>query len=243
MDCLYQLDIDPDALIPKLPSPKDLQPFPTHQSISYEGHIKRIRCLSVHSSGLYVVSGSDDHTVRLWEVVTGRCLFTWHFEDVIHAIAWNPNPDIWLFAVSVGHGQVLLVSPPKLRTGEQAMTTDQFVKSGFTRPTSDDEKAKSISWEKPSENEEEHYGFKVRLQHTQAVKQITWHRKGDYFATVAPEAGHLAVLIHQTTKHMTQTPFRKLKGMVQKVAFHPVKPIFFLAVSRKWRMAVGGRSQ
>ncbi|KAF7728264.1 Ribosome bioproteinsis protein erb1 [Apophysomyces ossiformis] len=223
-----RLNIDPESLVPKLPSPKDLQPFPTHQSISYEGHTGRIRCLSVHPNGLYAVSGSDDHTVRLWEVTTGRCLSMWQFDAVIHAIAWNPSPDMWLFAVSVGHGEVLLVVPPKLCSLEQAMVADQYVKSGFANTTEEGQKA-VVSWTKPSEKEEEQYGFKVRIMHTQVVKQITWHRKGDYFATVAPDAKNLAVLIHQTTKHQTQTPFRRLKGLVQKVAFHPIKPIFFVA--------------
>ncbi|KAI9274353.1 NUC169 domain-containing protein [Phascolomyces articulosus] len=223
-----RLNVDPDSLIPKLPSPKDLQPFPTAQSLSYDGHTARIRCLSVHSSGLYLLSGSDDHTIRMWEVSTGRCLFLWQFKDVIHAISWNPNPDLWLFGVSVGHGEVLLISPPKLCSGEIAMATDQYIKSGYTRPTTEEEKTRQvISWSKPSEKDEEKYGFKVRLQHSQTVKQITWHRKGDYFATVAPDARQ--VLIHQATKHQTQTPFSRLKGIVQKVAFHPVKPIFFVA--------------
>ena len=211
-----------------------MQPFPTAQSLSYDGHTARIRSLSVHSSGLYLLSGSDDQTIRMWEVSTGRCLFMWQFKDVIHAISWNPNPDVWLFAVSVGHGEVLLIAPPKLCPGEIAMATDQYIKSGFTRPVpttgDDDEKPvrQVVQWSKPSEQEEETYGYKVRLQHSQTVKQITWHRKGDYFATVAPDARQ--VLIHQATKHQTQTPFTRLKGIVQKVAFHPVKPIFFVAV-------------
>ncbi|KAI9004862.1 NUC169 domain-containing protein [Phycomyces nitens] len=222
-----RLNIDPESLVPKLPSPKDLQPFPTHQSIAYEGHTARIRCLSVHPAGLYAVSGADDQTVRLWEVSTGRCLFLWKFDAVIHSIAWNTNADMWLFAVSVGEGEVLLIAPPKLCSPEQMMTIDAFVKGGFANV--DEEKSKAVSWTRPTEDEEEKYGFKVRLVHTQAVKQVTWHRKGDYFATVAPDAKNFAVLIHQTTKHSTQTPFRRLKGLIQKVAFHPIKPIFFVA--------------
>ncbi|KAL9549602.1 hypothetical protein MBANPS3_005123 [Mucor bainieri] len=222
-----RLNIDPESLVPKLPSPKDLRPFPTHQSISYEGHTARIRALSVHPNGLYAISGSDDNTCRLWEVLTGRCLTMWKFDGVIHALGWCPNPDVWLFAISVGHGEVHLISPPKLCSAEQAMNTDQFTKSGFAI-TNDDAK-KAVTWIRASEADEEKYGYKVRIQHTQVVKQITWHRKGDYLATVSPDAKNLAVLIHQVTKHQTQSPFKRLKGLVQKVAFHPIKPIFFVA--------------
>ncbi|KAI8089145.1 NUC169 domain-containing protein [Halteromyces radiatus] len=222
-----RLNIDPESLIPKLPSPKDLRPFPTHQSISYEGHTGRIRSLSIHPNGLFALSGADDSTVRLWEVSTGRCLFMWKFDSVIHALAWSPNSDMWLFAVSIGHGEVLLVVPPRLSSPEQATLADQFVRGGFAVPTETD--SNLIKWSKTSEEENTKYGYKVRLQHTQVVKQIVWHRKGDYFATVSPDAGNLAVLVHQTTRHQTQTPFRRLKGTVQKVAFHPIKPIFFVA--------------
>ncbi|CAO0802823.1 unnamed protein product [Mucor circinelloides] len=222
-----RLNIDPESLVPKLPSPKDLRPFPTHQSISYEGHTARIRALSVHPNGLYAISGSDDNTCRLWEVLTGRCLTMWKFDGVIHALGWCPNPDVWLFAISVGHGEVHLISPPKLCSAEQAMSTDQFTKSGFAI-TNDDNK-QAVTWIRASEADEEKYGYKVRIQHTQVVKQITWHRKGDYLATVSPDAKNLAVLIHQVTKHQTQSPFKRLKGLVQKVAFHPIKPIFFVA--------------
>ncbi|KAL7318537.1 Ribosome biogenesis protein erb1 [Mucor circinelloides] len=222
-----RLNIDPESLVPKLPSPKDLRPFPTHQSISYEGHTARIRALSVHPNGLYAISGSDDNTCRLWEVLTGRCLTMWKFDGVIHALGWCPNPDVWLFAISVGHGEVHLISPPKLCSAEQAMNTDQFTKSGFAI-TNDDSK-QAVTWIRASEADEEKYGYKVRIQHTQVVKQITWHRKGDYLATVSPDAKNLAVLIHQVTKHQTQSPFKRLKGLVQKVAFHPIKPIFFVA--------------
>ncbi|CEP12662.1 hypothetical protein [Parasitella parasitica] len=223
-----RLNIDPESLVPKLPSPKDLRPFPTHQSISYEGHTARIRALSVHPNGLYAVSGSDDNTCRLWEVLTGRCLTMWKFDGIIHALDWCPKPDVWLFAISVGHGEVHLISPPKLCTAEQAMNTDQFSKSGFAMAATENDK-QAVTWIRATEADEERYGFKVRIQHTQAVKQITWHRKGDYLATVSPDAKNLAILIHQVTKHQTQIPFKRLKGLVQKVAFHPIKPIFFVA--------------
>ncbi|KAI8997846.1 NUC169 domain-containing protein [Pilobolus umbonatus] len=222
-----RLNIDPESLVPKLPSPKDLRPFPTQQSLSYEGHTGRIRALSIHPSGFYALTGSDDKTCRLWEVLTGRCLFMWQFDDIIHSLAWCPNVDVWLFAISVGHGEVLVISPPKLCSAEQKMNTDQFTKSGYG--IVNDEKKQTVNWIRPSDEDEEKYGYKILIQHVQVVKQITWHRKGDYVATVSPDAKNLAVLIHQISKHQTQTPFRHLKGLVQKVAFHPIKPIFFVA--------------
>ena len=47
---------------------------------------------------------------------------------------------------------------------------------------------------------------------------------------LANAAGNRSVLIHQLTKHQTQAPFKKQKGDVQRVAFHPSRPQFFVAV-------------
>jgi ribosome biogenesis protein ERB1 len=61
---------------------------------------------------------------------------------------------------------------------------------------------------------------------------VTWHGKGDYFATVMPDAGNSAILVHQLSKRRTQNPFNKMKGPVQRVLFHPSRPHFFVATQR-----------
>jgi hypothetical protein len=55
-----------------------------------------------------------------------------------------------------------------------------------------------------------------------AQKQLT------RFLCVA--AGSRAVLIHQLSKHQTQAPFKRSKGLVQRVAFDPTKAQLFVAV-------------
>eukprot|EP00061_Rhincodon_typus_P008949 g32025.t1 len=70
----------------------------------------------------------------------------------------------------------------------------------------------------------------------QLVKQVTWHGKGDYLATVVPDNGNAQVLIHQLSKRQSQNPFRKNKGMVQCVLFHPIRPFFFVATQRYIRI-------
>ena len=60
----FQLTIEPEDLLPQLPSPKDLQPFPTVMSMVYEGHTDMVRSITVEPKGQYLVSGSDDLTVK-----------------------------------------------------------------------------------------------------------------------------------------------------------------------------------
>jgi WD40 repeat protein len=61
---LLQLTIQPEDLLPQLPNPKDLQPFPTVMSMVYEGHTDMVRSLAVEPKGQYMVSGSDDLTIK-----------------------------------------------------------------------------------------------------------------------------------------------------------------------------------
>lgn len=58
------MTIEPEDLLPKLPSPKDLQPFPTVQSLVFNGHSDMVRCISIDPLGQYLLSGSDDMTVK-----------------------------------------------------------------------------------------------------------------------------------------------------------------------------------
>lgn len=51
-------------MVPQLPNPKDLEPFPTVLSITYTGHAEMVRTLTVDAKGQYLASGSDDKTVK-----------------------------------------------------------------------------------------------------------------------------------------------------------------------------------
>jgi WD40 repeat protein len=55
-------------------------------------------------------------------------------------------------------------------------------------------------------------------------------------SSLTDTAAAKSVLIHQISKHATQSPFRKTQGQVQRVAFHPQKPHFFAATQRYVRI-------
>lgn len=74
-----KLTIDAEYLIPKLPSPKDLQPFPTTESMVFLGHTDMVRTISVEPNGEYMVSGSDDTTVKSKKT---QCSFGFGFLNV-----------------------------------------------------------------------------------------------------------------------------------------------------------------
>lgn len=42
--------------------------------------------------------------------------------------------------------------------------------------------------------------------------------------------------MHQLSKGVTQAPFKKTKGKVSRVLFHPTKPFFFVAAQNHVRV-------
>ena len=53
-----RLNIDPDSLLPQLPKPAELRPFPERHSFSFDGHTGRVYSLSVSPSGEWLLSAS-----------------------------------------------------------------------------------------------------------------------------------------------------------------------------------------
>ena len=180
----HRLNIDPDSLIPKLPSPKDLRPFPTKIGVIYEGHTDRIRATSIDPTGMWVATGSDDGTVRLWEIRTGRELWKWSYphssDDVVYAMAWNPGKEVGLLAVAVGD-TVYLVCPP-VWSEPKAARTKEICEQGFHAEGTNKNEAAGVKW---SNGKSEEVLLVVKTQNP--IRQLTWHRRGDYFATVSQQ--------------------------------------------------------
>ncbi|KAB0792168.1 hypothetical protein PPYR_14127 [Photinus pyralis] len=229
-----KLTIGPEALVPKLPSPKNLQPFPTYLAITYEGHTDMVRTIDTDKTGQYLVSGSDDGTVKIWEINTGRCLKTINTESVVRCVRWCPNQALSLILVASGN-KVILLNPD---VGDFLISakTDTVLKESPKSDTIINERVRTtVQWAAPSEAEYGR-GFRAVLTHFKEVTQVTWHGKGDYFAVIMPDGQNRSVLIGQVSKRKSQLPFTKPKGLVQSVIFHPSKPYLFVATQRHIRI-------
>lgn len=259
-----KLNIDPDSLIPELPSPKDLRPFPIRCSTIYEGHKGRIRTLSISNDGLWLATGSDDRTVRIWEVLTGRQVFQITLltendsDDHIESLEWNPDPSSGILACAAGE-KILLIVPPifgfdienegrsRIEAGWGFDSFGSKLKNTNIDVNSNDEdendskasqsqgKKDVARWYAPKSTQSEE-GIAAIIECKKTIKKLSWHRKGDYFVTVSPEGGNSSVLIHQLSKHVSQSPFRKSKGIIMDAKFHPFKPQLFVASQRYIRI-------
>ncbi|KAJ2003461.1 Ribosome biogenesis protein erb1 [Coemansia thaxteri] len=230
--------LNAEELMPKLPDPRDLRPFPSAQALVYLGHTGRVRSISVDPTGLWLLSGSDDGTVRLWEIVTGRCARIWDLKETVHMVAWCPNPDVCVFAAAAGSRTVIVI-PAELCDEQKRLLSEELVRAGFNSSAQNEEEEDDdslpVSWDMPTSTEQAS-GIHISVTMHKTVKSVMWHRRGDYLATLTAEEGGSSVLIHQMSKHKSQRPFRKLKGAVQCIMFHPTKPWFLVATQRYVRI-------
>ena len=192
-------------------------------SMIYNGHEDVVRSISLDPKGQFLATGSDDKTVRIWEVLTGRCFKKFDFDDEIKSVAWNPNPTKSVIAVAFVKTIELIEPGDKILRKE----SDEALKQLIEEEASD---AGVVDWICVNEDDELwKRGKRIILRHKFMVDQVTWHPKGDYFAVVMPKGGNKSVVIHQLTKKRSQTPFKKSKGIISKVLFHPTRPYFCVA--------------
>nr|NVI69913.1 putative ribosome biogenesis protein BOP1 homolog [Cucujiformia] len=212
----------------------DFQPFPTTLSVQYKGHTDMVRTISTDKTGQYLLSGSDDGTIKIWEVNTGRCLKTIKTDDVVRSVEWCPNSSLSLVLVASGK-RVLLINP---HVGDYLICskTDSVLHEASSIEAVMSERVRStVQWSQP---EEELFkrGVRIMLTHFKEVSQVTWHGRGDYFATVMPDGQNRSVLISQISQRRSQLPLTKSKGLIQCVLFHPTKPCLFVATQRHVRI-------
>lgn len=93
----------------------------------------------------------------------------------------------------------------------------------------------AIQWEQAGD-EDWAQGIRIIVNHFKEIRQVTWHGRGDYFASVMPEGAHRSVVIHQLSRRRSQVPFSRSKGLVQCVLFHPIQPMLFVATQRNIRV-------
>lgn len=230
-----KLDVDPEDLLPKLPSPDELRPFPSRLGLKMVGHTGPVRSVSFHPSGAVFASGGDDGTVRVWSCdssvqIWGAKLSS---SDPVHVVRWRPVADTFVLAASTAE-HVFLCAPDlgfAAKSAQESLPSsrDILIKGFGPRIESTTEGSASPGrWVQP-ESKMKEKGVLVQLIVRAPVRAISWHRRGDHFSTVSPRGQKSALAIHTLSKHMTQLPLKSLKGYVQTAQFHPSKPILFVA--------------
>ncbi|CCW67689.1 unnamed protein product [Phytomonas sp. Hart1] len=104
-----RLAVDPRLLLPALPDPRGLRPYPERLSFRYNGHTATVRGLALSPNGQYLATGCDDHLVRVYEVHTGRLMKRYDLGAPIQQVGFCPTSSLNLLAVAVEFSLVLII--------------------------------------------------------------------------------------------------------------------------------------
>ena len=192
-----RMHVNPESLVPQLPKPRDLQPFPTTLAHKFIGHKGKVRSIAPDPTGQWLLSGSDDGTVKVWEVRTGRCHKTWDLESgAVYCVAWCPSSSssstvedqtappldgggraIWSACV----GNKLVLMPSGLGGAAVVAAARDTLKEASSAASASKgaDEGSLASWSPRVDG-----GMEVVTKFS--VRDVSWHSKGDYFATVSP---------------------------------------------------------
>lgn len=234
-----KMNIDPESLLPKLPDPDELRPFPTYQTTIFRGHEGRVRTVSVDPSGAFLASGGDDGAVVVWSIVDARQIWSVRFgaENAVNMVRWRPGKEHLILAISAGDS-VYLAAPnlPQGLTSEIGTASQALLDAGWGHAVNG-AATSPVTWSRPTTSQQAK-GVAVKITLGHAAKSLSFHPAGNHLVAVCPStnapASH-AVSIHTLSKHQTQLPFRKRVkggGTPQVAHFHPSKPVLFVANQR-----------
>ncbi|MCJ1372271.1 Ribosome biogenesis protein erb1 [Loxospora ochrophaea] len=250
-----KLNIDPESLLPKLPSPEELRPFPTTCATTFNGHEGRVRSVSIDPSGYWLASGGDDGTVRMWNLNNGSQIYLAKLSssEAVNVVCWRPGTDAHIICAATGESVYFIAPlPTNSETDPEADSKSEtqidtsphsrsVLEAGFShvKTTAKPSKPSLATWSRPPSSLRSSFVIlHLSLPSSHPIKTISFHRRGDYFSTVTPQSStSSAVAIHTLSTHTTQLPFRHLKGgLPQTAIFHPNQPLFFLATQRSIRV-------
>ncbi|GFH18637.1 ribosome biogenesis protein BOP1 homolog [Haematococcus lacustris] len=196
-------------------NPSSLPPSPCSSTpgYSYVACARSILCLiSVKWQGLSACL----------QVRSGRCMKSWALGSPVSCVAWCPAHHI--LSACTGNRVVLIPlgigsTPEAEAEAEQALSHALEVASsqglGGAGPGSGPAEGQLAAWNKLGSE----LGAGLEICHS-----------------VAPTGNTQAVLVHQLSKGASQNPFRKNKGRVTRVLFHPAKPFFYVATQNHVRV-------
>jgi ribosome biogenesis protein ERB1 len=204
-----KININPESLIPQLPDPENFRPFPEKLELRYQDHDFPISSIDFYYNGEYLASGDTSGVVKIWEVTTGKCLETVQFKKKIECVSWNPV----LPVLSICSGKNIYL---------QSFNSSEK----YEIPNAESKDTKYATWKWKDGN------IKIKLR--KIVSYLCWHGKGNYFSSLCKrEAVSSKVIVHSLSKFQSNKIFsRQSKGNVRSMAFHPKRPLFFVATDK-----------
>ena len=242
-----KLDLKENDVLPDLPKPEELRPFPTKECMVYKGHESSIRDICCDPNGNVLISADNGNLVFFWDISTGKITTKFDLKEKVRKI--NINKFLKLIVICT-ETHIFFILPRYLekKYKEEILTLVKekiYPKIIENKNTKEEEKESnkdnnnitindSFVWHIPkSDSKKEKQGILFYMKWTQGViKNLVWHNKGDYFGTLSKNSqGKTQVYIHSLTKMTHQLPNSHIKGNANCISFHPNKPYFIVATN------------
>ena len=186
------------------------------QTATLSGYTSRIRSLACSSDGTFLVSGSDDYTIKLWDVQTGGVVKTFSHTDTVKSVSISADDTMIIFAssdYSVHLWNIRTGSHHIIRRYSKIVKTVIFSPINFQFLTSDGDTIQQ--WDINGHE----IGYPV------PGRYIAFSPDGTQFAS----AYGATVTIRNTSPIMTIVEFN-LKGVVDHCCFSPDGSIIAVVV-------------
>ena len=212
-----KVKVTSDQVLPQLPAPTDLRPFPYRLLFSFTKLDSEaiLTSLELNRNGSVVAAGYSDGSLRIFDASTTRCILKLQLSKVhsVASLSWTPTNEI--LCACVGTNVYILVpeldDDPRYEEARSLLRMDS---------ESDLDPSSVLEW-RPPKNVGIRDMVVINIKHTFEVTKCKWHRAGDYFLTICPSGGKKdSVYFHRLSKRTTQLPFGNLKGELRDAEFH-----------------------
>ena len=172
-----------EELLPKLPKPSELRPFPTQPSLYFTGHKHRVTSMALSDNGEFIASADFGGHILIFEISSTRIVQEIQLPGKITSIDWKNGVLLAAFSSFV----VLI------ETDAQPFTKN-FISLEMQKELSDfdDFKEELGTWQYYKRGSKEYeMGLRARIYcGDNDLMQVTFHAKGDYFGSLAPKASN-----------------------------------------------------
>lgn len=232
-----------EDILPTLPKPEELKPFPTKENILYRGHDSTVTAMICDPTGKFLISADNGGFIYFWDILTAKIIKRIDISDDVQSITYNTTLNLICIC---GKEKIFFMLPPFLEKKvkkEISNLIENKIKplileknqeeNDESNPVAEKEK-KIYEWKIPKkDSQKERHGIAFYIKWKEGViKNLTWHNKGDYFSVLANNSsGKAQIYIHSLSRLVHQKPFSKIKGVINSVCFHPNKPHFVVATN------------
>eukprot|EP00871_Galdieria_phlegrea_P002643 jgi/Galph1/337/GphlegSOOS_G5090.1 len=249
--------IDLQSLLPKLPSPEDLKPFPDTQ-VSFLGpHQSAVLSVSVNATGQWLACSCLDGYLYIWEIASGICRRKINLAEKIKSfydsentalseeystnssansilhIQWCPRKDNLILAACIDRFVVIINAFNLLHPSATMQRESLSPWFGHLSSTTNQTDSQPYKWKSIQDDADVLGSTILVIEHPRNTQRLHWHQKGDYFAVVIRDAFGSSLAVHQLSKMQSQSPFSKSVKSIQLAEFHPSKPYLFIATKHR----------